>query len=262
MDVDEQQDDEDYFAHGQQIVLHEDKQYYPDAEKVYGKDVEALVMEEDAQALDEPIIAPPKEANFQVYERDQLETIYGLDFMASLSQNPDLIRSLAVCGHLHHGKTLLMDMIVQQTHKSPERGNQWDLDREYKWTDNRRDEVSRQISLKCSPLTVLMQDSREKNYMFNFVDTPGHPNFSDEVTAGFRLSDGAIIVVDCIEGLTFYNERLITQCVREQISFIIVLNKLDRLVLELKLPPSDAYYKIKHTLDDINNLILKFHPIH
>ena len=66
MEVDEQ---EDYFEYGQQIVLHEDKQYYPDAEKVFGKDVEALVMEEDAQALDVPIIAPPKEANFQVYER-------------------------------------------------------------------------------------------------------------------------------------------------------------------------------------------------
>ena len=66
MEVDEQ---EDYFEYGQQIVLHEDKQYYPDAEKVFGKDVEALVMEEDAQALDVPIIAPAKEANFQVYER-------------------------------------------------------------------------------------------------------------------------------------------------------------------------------------------------
>ena len=63
-------DDEDYFAHGNQIVLHEDKQYYPDAERVFGQDVEALVMEEDAQPLDVPIIAPPKQANFQVYERD------------------------------------------------------------------------------------------------------------------------------------------------------------------------------------------------
>lgn len=49
MEVDEGNDnDEDYFAHGQQIVLHEDKQYYPDADRVFGKDVEALVMEEDA----------------------------------------------------------------------------------------------------------------------------------------------------------------------------------------------------------------------
>ena len=65
MEVDEENEgDEDYFAHGQQIVLHEDKQYYPEAEKVFGKDVEALVQEEDAQPLDVPIIAPPKEANF------------------------------------------------------------------------------------------------------------------------------------------------------------------------------------------------------
>ena len=93
-------------------MLHEDKQYYPDADKVFGKDVEALVMEEDAQALDVPIIAPPKRANFQVYERDQLEANYSLDFLASLSKTPDLIRSVSICGHLHSGKTLLCDMIV------------------------------------------------------------------------------------------------------------------------------------------------------
>lgn len=98
--------------------------------------------------------------------------------------------------------------------------------------------------------------------MFNFMDTPGHPCFSDEVTAAFRLSDGAVIVVDCIEGMTFYVDRLVSQCVREHIPFVVVLNKLDRLVLELKLPPSDAYYKIKHTLDDINGVIQRLHSIH
>jgi len=107
-----------------------------------------------------------------------------------------------------------------------------------------------------------MQDSREKSYMFNFMDTPGHPCFSDEVTAAMRLSDGAVIVVDCIEGLTFYVERLITQAIREQLPIVIVLNKLDRLVLELKLPPSDAYYKIKHTLDDINAVIKRLECVH
>ena len=70
-------------------------------------------MEEDAQALDVPIIAPPKEANFQVYQRRQLEANYSMEFMASLAQKPDLIRSVAICGHLSHGKTLLCDMLVQ-----------------------------------------------------------------------------------------------------------------------------------------------------
>ena len=107
-----------------------------------------------------------------------------------------------------------------------------------------------------------MQDWREKSYLFNFMDTPGHPCFSDEVTAAFRLSDGVVILVDCVEGMTFYVEKLITQAAREGLPFVIVLNKLDRLVLELKLPPADAYYKIKHTLDDINIVIQKLHSVH
>ena len=98
--------------------------------------------------------------------------------------------------------------------------------------------------------------------MYNLMDTPGHPSFNDEVTAAMRLSDGALIVVDCIEGMTFYVERLITQAIKENVRFVVLLNKLDRLVLELKLPPSDAYYKIKHTLDEINGVIQKFESVH
>ena len=156
-------------------------------------------------------------------------------------------------------------MIIQQTHIPPKiegKAHEWDLNREYKWTDNRKDEFDRQISIKCSPLTVLMPDSREKTYMFNLMDTPGHPSFSDEVTAAFRICDGALIVVDCIEGMTFYVERLVSEAIRQNIIFSVVLNKLDRLVLELKLPPSDAYYKIKYTLDYINSVIQRLKVIH
>jgi U5 small nuclear ribonucleoprotein component len=99
-----------------------------------------------------------------------------------------------------------------------------------------------------------MADSRDKSYVLNVMDTPGHP-FSDEVTASMRLSDGVLIVVDCIEGMTFYVERLVKEALRQQLKIVLFLNKLDRLVLELKLPPADAYFKLKHTLDDINAVI-------
>ena len=115
MDIDEGDDDdqdEDYYKHGHQIVLHEDKQYYPDADKVFGKDVQTLVMEEDAQPLTTPIIKPPKKADFQIYEKEVMKTTYELEYLASLSQKPDLIRNVSICGHLHHGKTLLCDMII------------------------------------------------------------------------------------------------------------------------------------------------------
>lgn len=96
---------------------------------------------------------------------------------------------------------------------------------------------------------------RGKSYLFNIMDTPGHPNFSDEVTVGMRLADGAVLVVDVVEGVTFYVEKLIKEALRNQLEIIVVLNKMDKLVLELKLPVNDAYHKIKHTLDEINLVI-------
>ena len=95
-------------------------------------------------------------------------------------------------------------MLIQQTHVG-----QWDMNKEYKWTDTRKDEIDRQMSLKATPMTLILQDSREKNYLFNVVDSPGHPNFSDEVSAALRVADGMLLVVDCIEGMTVYTERLI-----------------------------------------------------
>lgn len=102
---------------------------------------------------------------------------------------------------------------------------------------------------------MLLPDSRDKSYVFNIMDTPGHPGFSDEVTTSLRVADGMLLVVDCIEGMTFYVERLVKEALRQKLKIVVLLNKLDRLVLELKLPPADAYFKLKHTLDDLNSLI-------
>lgn len=118
------------------------------------------------------------------------------------------------------------------------------------------------MSLKSSTLTVLLPDSRTKNYLFNFVDCPGHPAFSDEVTAGMRLADGVLLVVDCVEGVTLYVERLAKEAMRARLPIVLFLNKVDRLVLELKLPPQDAYFKIKHTIDELNIVIKNYESVH
>ena len=97
-----------------------------------------------------------------------------------------------------------------------------------------------------------MPDSRDKSYVFNFVDTPGHPDFSDEVSVSLSLSDNVLLVIDVVEGVTVYFKKLLEQCLKNNKKIILVINKMDRLVLELKLPPSDGYHKIKHTLDEVN----------
>lgn len=83
----------------------------------------------------------------------------------------------------------------------------------------------------------------------NFYDTPGHVNFSDEVCCALRACDGALVVVDAVEGVMLNTERILRYCVQENIKITVLINKMDRLIVELKLPPADAYLKIKHTLE-------------
>ena len=109
--------------------------------------------------------------------------------------------------------------------------------------------------MKAKPISLILQNSKEKSYLFNIMDTPGHPNFSDEVSAAFRLVDGVIIVVDSVEGVMLNTEKIIKAAIKESLDIILCINKIDRLILELKLPPVDAYHKIKYIIDDFNRVI-------
>lgn len=234
-----------------QVVLHEDKKYYPTAEEVYGPEVETIVQEENTQPLSEPIIAPVKKKKFTMAEQNLPDTVYNMEFLADLMDSPDLIRNVTLCGHLHHGKTSFVDCLMLQTH--PEMQVNDDIDLRY--TDILFTEQERGVSIKSTPITLVLPDTRNKSYLVNMFDTPGHVNFSDEVTAAFRLSDGAVIFVDAAEGVMLNTERLIKHAVQERLPITVCINKVDRLILELKLPPTDAYYKLRHILEEINSLI-------
>lgn len=104
-------------------------------------------------------------------------------------------------------------------------------------------------------MSLLLPDSNGKNYLMNIYDTPGHVNFTDEVCCALRISDGAIVVVDAVEGVMMGTEKTIKYLVQQKIPITIFINKIDRLILELKLPPDDAYLKIKYTLEEINGII-------
>jgi U5 small nuclear ribonucleoprotein component len=84
----------------------------------------------------------------------------------------------------------------------------------------------------------------------------------DEVTVGMRLADSVLLVVDCIEGVTLFVNRMVTEAIRARLPIVVMINKLDRLVLELKLPPADAYFKIKHTIDELNLIIKSYESVH
>lgn len=80
-------------------------------------------------------------------------------------------------------------------------------------------------------------------------------NFSDEATAAMRMVDGVVLFVDAAEGVMLNTERLLKHAIQEKLAVTVCINKIDRLILELKLPPQDAYFKLKHIIDEINGLI-------
>jgi 116 kDa U5 small nuclear ribonucleoprotein component len=235
---------------GQQIVLHEDKKYYPTADEVYGEGVENLVMDEDAQPLEQPIIAPPKSTKFEVLEKDALKSRYPTEFMLTLMNSPELTRNVAIIGHLHHGKTVLIDTLMYQTHftRHESRMNE----RHMRYTDSRLDEQTREISIKTTPVSLVLENLKGKSFLINIFDTPGHTNFADEVTAALQLADGCVLCVDAVEGLMLGTEQVLRQAVLQGSDLTLCITKLDRLITELKLPPADAYFKLRHIIQECN----------
>ena len=169
--------------------------------------------------------------------------------MVDLASFPAKVRNVALIGHLHHGKTSFMDMLFLQCHTV-----KWDLESDMRYLDSQNLERSRGLSIKAKPLSLVLPNVHGTSMLLNLYDTPGHVNFSDEVTAALRIADGAVIVVDAVEGVMVQTERMLRHAIQERVPFTVVINKVDRLILELKLPPTDAYFKLRHTLDEINTI--------
>jgi U5 small nuclear ribonucleoprotein component len=198
------------------IVLHEDKKYYPDAEEVF-PGVKTVTLDEDAQDLKEPIIKPIKPKNFSVLQKEPPALVYESDFLTSLMNTPTLIRNIAIIGQLHHGKTVFVDTLVQATHAS-----EWEPSKEVRYTDTRKDEQDRQLSIKSSAVSLVLENIKSKSYLLNILDCPGHVNFSDEATAALRIADGAVVVVDAVEGVMMNTERMIKHALQSRLPICLV----------------------------------------
>ena len=144
-------------------------------------------------------------------------------------------------------------------------------DEQLRYTDTHVLERERGLSIKAAPMSLVLGGTKGKSSLFNILDTPGHVDCIDEVAAALRLSDGVVIVVDCVEGVQINTERIIKHAVLEGLNMVCVINKLDRLPLELKLPPNDACeifsfqvvvpltcfldFKLKHIIEQVNTVI-------
>ena len=98
----------------------------------------------------------------------------------------------------------------------------------------------------------------EQSFLVNLIDSPGHVDFSSEVTAALRVTDGALVVVDCVEGVCVQTETVLRQAIAERIKPILFVNKLDRIFLEMHMAPEDAYQTFSRAIESVNVVIATY----
>jgi ribosome assembly protein 1 len=97
-----------------------------------------------------------------------------------------------------------------------------------------------------------------KEYLINLIDSPGHIDFSSEVSTASRLCDGAVVLVDAVEGVCSQTVTVLRQTWIEKLKPLLVINKIDRLITELKMTPGEAYIHLSKLLEQVNAVLGSF----
>ena len=162
---------------------------------------------------------------------------------------PENIRNIAIAAHVDHGKTTLTDnllagagMISQDT-----AGQQLAMDTE-------EDEQERGITIDAANVSMT-HEYDDKNHLINLIDTPGHVDFGGDVTRAMRAVDGALVVVDAVEGAMPQTETVLRQALREGVKPALFINKVDRLISELQEGPQEMQQRLQSVIQDVNELI-------
>lgn len=166
------------------------------------------------------------------------------------------IRNMSVIAHVDHGKSTLTDSLVE---KAGIIGQQQAGD--VRIMDTREDEQERGITIKSTGISLYYEFDllgKRDGYLINIIDSPGHVDFSSEVSAAIRVTDGAIVVVDSVEGVCVQTETVLRQALAERVVPVVMMNKIDRVILELKCEPEDAYQKFQRNIEDVNVLVATY----
>jgi len=169
-----------------------------------------------------------------------------------LIKNRDQIRNIATSAHIHHGKTALTDNLLAAAGMMSEK-LAGDLDGGMA-TWQHSDEQERLLTVDAANVSMV-HEFNGKEYLINLIDTPGHIDFSGNVTRAMRAIDGTIILICASEGIMPQTETVIKQALRERVKPVLFINKVDRLIKELKLTPEKMQEKFLKIIGDFNLLI-------
>ncbi|MEM7816285.1 MAG: elongation factor EF-2 [Candidatus Aenigmatarchaeota archaeon] len=173
-------------------------------------------------------------------------------FLEKLMEQQEKIRDICIAAHIDHGKTTLTDNLLLGAGMLGE-----EVAGKALWTDFDKQEQERGITIYAANVSMVHEYEGEE-YLINLIDTPGHVDFSGDVTRAMRAVDGAIILVCAVEGVMPQTETVVRQALRERVKPVLFINKVDRLIRELKLTPQAMQERFTKIISDVNRLIIKY----
>lgn len=175
-----------------------------------------------------------------------------IDKIIRISKTPEQIRNIATSAHIHHGKTAFTDNLLAASGYMASK-NAGDLE-EGMATWQHSDEQERLLTVDAANVSMV-HPFGGKEYLINLIDTPGHVDFSGNVTRAMRAIDGTIVLVCASEGIMPQTETVLKQALRERVKPLLFINKVDRLIKELKLSPEKIQERLIKIIEHFNQLI-------
>jgi len=192
---------------------------------------------------------------------------FTIDQIREIMDRKNNIRNMSVIAHVDHGKSTLTDSLVSKAGiiASSRAG-------ETRFTDTRKDEQERCITIKSTAISLYYElkksdlqyitqqkDPDNRNdFLINLIDSPGHVDFSSEVTAALRVTDGALVVVDCVSGVCVQTETVLRQAIGERIKPVLFMNKMDLALLTLQIEAEPLYQTFQRIIENINVIIATY----
>jgi len=197
---------------------------------------------------------------------------FTVDQVRACMDKKENIRNMSVIAHVDHGKSTLTDSLVAKAGiiAASKAG-------ETRATDTRKDEQDRCITIKSTAISMFFDMEKkdlefitqpktkdpktgefETGFLINLIDSPGHVDFSSEVTAALRVTDGALVVVDCVSGVCVQTETVLRQAIAERIRPILFMNKMDRALLELQLEQEELYQTFQRIVENVNVIVATY----
>ncbi|PHY03990.1 MAG: elongation factor EF-2 [Thaumarchaeota archaeon] len=164
-------------------------------------------------------------------------------------KNKKNIRNFGVIAHVDHGKTTMSDSLLAYSGiiapSAAGKALAMDFDKE---------EQARGITIYQANVTLLFSQ-KDQEYVINMIDTPGHVDFSGRVIRSLRAIDGAVVVCDAVEGIMTQTETVTRMALEERVRPVLFINKVDRLIKELRLTPEKMQAQLADVVSAFNQLI-------